>query len=463
MNQQRQGGNGRQGQNRPPRQEMTQNQQISQAQWQKERVAEIVKSVTAQQRAIEAVLPEDVEFRHVQATLLILLRNNPDILECTPASIVLCCMKAAYDGVNLDGVEAAAIPSNNKHKDNFGKEYYLREARYNIMVAGVRKQIAAIGTVQDPPETIIVHDGDFYDEGLEGGVRTITWRRAPMGKRGDMLGVFSMARLKTGTVSYEVMEKADIIALKQFATQKGKVWEGKMEPEMWRKSVLRRHRKTLLGGSYRPDAEEIELYPDNPANAAALPAARKRPERGDYQALEDKSGTAAGVEMDLGFGEADIAMRRTFDQAEQIDRHQADQGRQNGQENRQGQRERQVDQNGGDRGQQGQQGGEPQENRQQQVDQKKQAAKAAPAPLPEGPEEWGVWRKDVLDSLMDINAVDGVNAYRRRMSEIINAADEDLQNEINEAFSDRIADLVSAPDAGAGSGQGNDANAGGED
>lgn len=464
MNQRRQGGQGGQGrqmQRQTPPQQQSQNQQISQAQWAAERTKSIVDAVVQQRRIIESVLPDGVGFDRFRTTLLMLLRHNPDILECTNASIVQCCIRGAYDGVNLDGVEAAAVPSNNKYKDENGHDRWRKEARYNIMVAGVRKQIMATGMVKDPPETIIVYSNEEFEEWIEDGQRQIRHRKK-LADRGDMVGVYSMARLHSGNISYEVMALDDIVALKQFATQKGAVWTSKMEGEMWRKSVLRRHKKTLLGGTARPDAEEIDLFPENPANVSALPPPRARPQRSDYARLPDQQGTASGV--DIGFNEADFQMEQTFRNTERM-ANESQQAREVDQNEQRQQENRPDDRNAA-------------ENRASGADQKtdnagekstgkpkpSEQAKAAPPPIPANAQEWRDFEDGVIADIRSAPNSRDLRLFWGEIEHIIEAADPSIANRLNDAMSDRLSDLASAPPADdeAGASQGSSTSGGEE-
>src|SRR4051794_30121321 len=38
------------------------------------------------------------------------LNENPDLLRCSPRSLLQCAMRAAQDGLDLDGREAAIVP-----------------------------------------------------------------------------------------------------------------------------------------------------------------------------------------------------------------------------------------------------------------------------------------------------------------------------------------------------------------
>lgn len=277
-----------------PAQQRTENQQISDEQRGQQLFRDVMDGIHRMQGSIEAVLPSHTNFEKFRAIVMMAIRTNPNILSCYGPSIVTACLRAAYDGVMLDNKEAALIPSMNALTDHKGTKFTRRDARYNIMVAGVRKQILAGGQIRDV-ETAIVYRNEPFKV-VRGLHRDLQHEPLPEETRGEPYAAYAVAHWKDGgTPTFEVMYESEINAVRDVA-QSGPVWKGKMVLEMWRKTVLRRFRKSLPGGNDVIDMEARADFPefaglelDNQANrTAAAPVlnAPAAPRRSDFAQLE---------------------------------------------------------------------------------------------------------------------------------------------------------------------------------
>ena len=68
-----------------------------------DRLYMVLDKLDERREEVAAVLPPDIKYETFHATVNQALRNNPDILDAAPMSIVNSCIKAAYDGLRLDG------------------------------------------------------------------------------------------------------------------------------------------------------------------------------------------------------------------------------------------------------------------------------------------------------------------------------------------------------------------------
>ncbi len=316
-------------------------------------------------------------YESFRATLMMALRKNPDIMKCSSTSIITGCMMAAIDGVEIDGKEAALVPSNNKVTDfQTGREYFRKDARYNIMVAGIRKQIIRGGLIRDVQTTVVYANEKFeYRRGLNPDINHVPILDNE--KRGAPVGAYSVAWFKDGGLpSFEIMNKNEIMAVKEMG-QSGPVWKKASEiaTEMWRKTVLRRHRKALPGEETRMDMEaktdfgfdaQLEI---RGGNDGVLPAARQSddaPRRGDFLQLDNQGGEN-GTPLDFGNNGF-----LTDEEAEAIEREERGEQEQPRQQQR---------------------AAEP-VPKQEPVEQKV-AEKREPGPVPDGFETWEAWAADV--------------------------------------------------------------------
>lgn len=380
---------------------------------------------------LEPVLPAGMTWARFHATIATLLHHNPSILKCTVPSIIRGCMKAAYDGLALDGREAALVPSKNKYGKSPNQVERL-EARYNPMVAGLRKQILQSGLV-DAVEVILVYEGEPYRV-IRGTQKRVEHEeiidcRGP-GKK--IIAVYAVAEMKNGRQIVETMTRAEVEQVRAMA-QTDNVWKA-WEGEMYRKTCLRRIRKQLPGIGDVRDAEMLILFPEMsrgsapvPAAGAALPAP-PRPTRGDFQsALEAPAAT-----MDE-FNRFDRAVDETFEGAE--GELVAGSAAQPGPKKEASAQPAAEEGAGGSEGSEGSSEGSP-------------AATSGPK-IPASPDEWDLWADEMRSAVGDLKDVDAVNAEFERQGPVIAKAPKRLADAVSALFTDRLAEIASDPPSGA--------------
>lgn len=238
----------------PARQEQqrTPNEQISLDQ----KVLEIIRRIGAAEREISEVLPRNITFDRFQAVIATALRHNPELLECHLPSIINAAIEAAWDQLLPDGKEGAFVAHNVKYQTK--PDRYRKEAVWFPMVAGLRKKIMQSGLVSDL-KTKVVYANEHFD--WEEGLAQRLEHKPILGHaaRGAPIAAYSIAWLRDGTVTFEVMDRDDILKVKAEA-KTDFVWK-KWEGEMWRKTVLRRHRKSLPQGRDIIDVEARVMFP----------------------------------------------------------------------------------------------------------------------------------------------------------------------------------------------------------
>ena len=208
------------------------------------------------------VLPDHISPAKFQRTLLTAVQTNPDLLACDRRSFLTSCMKAAQDGLLPDGREAAIVPFKSRVKDPERGWVEVRLAQYLPMVFGLRKKILQSGEIADLFAAVVyrqeIERGLFvYEEGSE---RTLRHRPildpdfAPTDA--DIALAYSVATFADGFKSFEVMRRGELDRVRE-ASQTGSRFDAKGEPreskgpwrdwfpEMAKKTVIRRHAKTL--------------------------------------------------------------------------------------------------------------------------------------------------------------------------------------------------------------------------
>lgn len=210
-------------------------------------------------------LPAHITPEKFQRTVMTAAQSNPDLLRADRASFITSCMKAAQDGLLPDGREAAIVTFNTRKKGAQGQWSTVTLAQYMPMVFGVRKKILQSGEISSIETNVVyrreVEEGYFV---FEAGTEAML-RHKPMLDLSDedlvddnIVAAYSVATMKDGTKSFEVMRRAEINKVRQ-ASQTGALGKtdrnGKPIPpkgpwvdwfaEMARKTVMRRHAKTL--------------------------------------------------------------------------------------------------------------------------------------------------------------------------------------------------------------------------
>jgi recombination protein RecT len=449
--QQRNKGQNRGGQRKSPsEQPQSENQQISVVQNRQDRTRTIMGLVEKMRGPIEAVLPVHISIDKFRAIVLMALRKAPNvgktILDCHPPSIITACLSAAYDGLMPDGREGAMIASNNKYLDESGREQWRNEARWNPMVAGLRKQILAGGEVADAITTIVyeneIKQGRFkVTAGLDPNIEHTPM---PETDRGDPAAAYAVAFFRDDRrPTFEVMYKGEIEYVR--ATAKGGAVWNSYPLEMWRKTVLRRFRKSLPGGNDIVDMEAREMFPDFNGDQEALPAPPK-PTRASVQArLEDQQGSM-GEPLDFGDDLGRFAQVKEEVEA-QVD-HDAETGEIRREHVEQGESREaggnHVESLGGTA--ENSQSGSEETGK--MTESRDDANRTDAAPIPETPEQWAMWWTGVKAKLDKCSSSDAVTRLRNKHKTAIAAAQPPLSNEIGDAFFEANTDIVTGSRSG---------------
>jgi recombination protein RecT len=222
-------------------------------------------------------LPSHISPAQFQRTITTAAQNNEDLLRADRQSLILACMKAAQDGLLPDGREAALVIFSTNSKDAQGNWSSKQLCQYMPMVYGLRKKIVQSGEVVSLQTGLVyraeMEKGAFlYEVGLEPPIRHRPLLDLPAEELTDdkIVAAYSMAKMKDGTISVEVMRRGEIDRVREVsktgATKdrngKPRVSKGPWADwfgEMARKTVMRRHSKTLpMSGDVFTDVEGHE-------------------------------------------------------------------------------------------------------------------------------------------------------------------------------------------------------------
>jgi recombination protein RecT len=219
----------------------------------KNAVAEIRLQLDTMVGQFAAVLPKHIPVERFGRVVLTAVQTNPELLNVERRSLWNAAMKAAQDGLLPDGRLGALVVYRDKRRGSI--------AQWLPMIAGIRQKVRNSGEVATW-EVNTVHEKDFFDYQL-GDDPHIDHRPMLRGDRGKIIAAYSIATLKTGEKSREVMSIDEIEAIRmQSKAGDGGPWKT-FYGEMAKKTVAKRHAKVLpmssdLDDLLRRDDEENE-------------------------------------------------------------------------------------------------------------------------------------------------------------------------------------------------------------
>lgn len=242
---------------------------------------------TELQNELAGALPAHIPPERFTRVVLTAVQNNPELLACDRRSLFNAAMQSANDGLLPDGREAAMVVRWSKE----GKK-----AAYQPMVQGIRKKVRNSGEIASWDVGAVFSNDEFsYQLGDDAYVHH---RPALSAEPGDLVAVYSIVTFKSGEKSRDVMSIGAVRKIRdQFsdgwkAYKAGKIkstpWSS-AEEEMAKKTIVRRHAKTLPMSSDLDDLlrRDDDLYSFD--NGAAKPDAPSQP-----KALADQLDQLAG-------------------------------------------------------------------------------------------------------------------------------------------------------------------------
>ena len=188
-------------------------------------------------KMLPSTLPSDKFVRTVQTAITL----NPDIAEAEKNSVLNACMKAAADGLVLDGREAALTIFNTKVKKN-GQDTWVKMAQYIPMVAGIIKRVRNSGEVSRL-NAFVVYKNDVFH--VTYGLEMTLEHKPNFADPGEAIGAYAVCRFKDGEVDFEFMSTKQIEGIRERSKAKDSgPWKTDWS-EMARKTVIRRLAKRL--------------------------------------------------------------------------------------------------------------------------------------------------------------------------------------------------------------------------
>ena len=230
------------------------------------------RAIASMEDKFAAALPTHIPApRFVRTAINAVLKPDMEKVAATSAgrqSIYESCLKAAADGLLLDGREAALVRYNTKVNDS-----WTDVAQYMPMIAGILKKVRNSGEV-DTVYCNPVYSNDTFKLSLVAEGVPVAHEPA-LNDRGEFVGVYAVARLKNGSWTQpEWMSKSQVDAIRE-RSKTGATMDRDGKPrkpngpwvtdydEMARKTVLRRAAKLWPSSTDKDGAESLARVFEN--------------------------------------------------------------------------------------------------------------------------------------------------------------------------------------------------------
>lgn len=214
----------------------------------KSQLAVFKQDLSVMQGEFKIALPPQIDSAKFVRTVTTAVQMNPDLLACDRKSILGACMKAAQDGLLLDGREAALVMFRTKTGP---------VCQYMPMVGGLYKKMRNSGELATISANV-VYEKDVFDYEL-GDDEKISHKPTLASDRGEPIAVYAIAKTKDGAIYREVMSVSEVEKVRASSRASAAGPWSSWWSEMARKTVIRRIAKRLPSSA---DIEQV-LESDN--------------------------------------------------------------------------------------------------------------------------------------------------------------------------------------------------------
>lgn len=243
--------------------------------------ATLIQRFEEKQKEMEAMLDGTISIDRFMRIVKNAILKDPEVADADPTSVFLEVQKAAQDGLVLDGREAVLtrFKTNKKFRDPVtGKEEWraAMSVAYIPMIAGIKKRVMNSGMIKSWSVNLVYENELKVDPELgrrrfayyAGDNPRIEHEPIIFGEKGDIVAAYSAAKMSDGTYHHEVMTIAQLRSIKN--RTKSKKQDGTItgpwatdEDEMFRKTVARRHSKSLpMSNEDRRIVERVDALYD---------------------------------------------------------------------------------------------------------------------------------------------------------------------------------------------------------
>jgi recombination protein RecT len=239
----------------------------------------------------QAALPAHIPIERFKRVLLTAVQQNPKLATADRPTLFTSAMKAAHDGLLPDGREGALVIYNTKMKVN-GADKWVDAVQWMPMIAGIRKKVRNSKEIATWDAKVVYEKDEFiYEDGLD-----LILKHRPYigdGDPGKVIAAYSVAKLKTGEVSVEVMTRHQIDRIRTMSRSKDRGPWVDHYAEMAKKTVARRHSKVLPMSTDLDDLirRDDDLYDMTSASDKVAVDPSRRPQLADFSEVESSAPT----------------------------------------------------------------------------------------------------------------------------------------------------------------------------
>lgn len=200
-------------------------------------IVDVRQKLDAMSDQFKFALPAHVPVERFMRVVMTAIQGNPYLLEADRRSLLGAAMKAAQDGLLPDGREGALVP-------------YKGEVTWIPMIGGLRKKVRNSGEIATW-DVVAVYANDKFE--FELGDNPFIRHAPALTDPGPIVAVYSIATLKSGEKSRDVMGIAAVERIRDRSSawklfKAGKIkstpWQTDFD-EMAKKTLARRHSKVL--------------------------------------------------------------------------------------------------------------------------------------------------------------------------------------------------------------------------
>lgn len=219
------------------------------------------------------LLPDEAAARRFRQVVVQALMKNPDLLDCTPSSVVRSVFEAAAMGLEPTGAYGGAhlVPYNVKVGDRYEKQAQLiPDYRGVIQMVTRPDRNGRPSDVLSIEARVVKEDDEFtYEEGSDAWVKHVP-SLAPDRSTKVTTHVYAIARLRaSGNPMHDVMDRAAVERIQKRGKERGfSPWSSDWD-EMAKKTVIKRLSKVL---PVRPEVRSILLREDELAESESAGA-----------------------------------------------------------------------------------------------------------------------------------------------------------------------------------------------
>lgn len=233
-------------------------------------VDEVRQNLNRMEGQFRLALPPHVDPQKFIRVAMTAIQNNAELLNANRHSLFNACMRAAQDGLLPDGREAALV-------------IFKGIVQYMPMVGGILKKLRNSGELDSIHPEVVKH-GDKFAYWVDNNGPHLEHKPELFGERGNILGVYCVARTKDGGVYIEAMTHDQVEKVRSVSRAKDNgPWVTWWE-EQAKKTVIRRLSKRLPASSDVEkswEAEDEAVGPVFERSAEAAPPAASQTEQAE--------------------------------------------------------------------------------------------------------------------------------------------------------------------------------------